>query len=180
MPQVSIQNALKQAQVPKTNAKAGQYEIRGPGGCTIIVCTLTDNPARVRATLNTIVRKANSSFVDGAIGGLFHHKGVIKASPPENTSLETAVDHAIEVGAEDVAEVDSLEDRVLQFLCEASLLHRVRGKLEKLQYSIKTAECEFIALHHVALSDADLEAVGKLYNKLEEDPDVVQLFDNIV
>lgn len=40
-----------------SNAKACCFEIRGPGGCTIIVSTLTDNLSRVRAALNTVVRK---------------------------------------------------------------------------------------------------------------------------
>lgn len=42
---------------------------------------------------------------------------MVEAIPPEKTSLETAVDHAIEVGAEDVTELEGSEDDVLQVCC---------------------------------------------------------------
>jgi transcriptional/translational regulatory protein YebC/TACO1 len=45
---------------------------------------------------------------------LFDHKGFIEAIPPEKTPLETAVEHAIEVGAEDVGELEDAEDNALQ------------------------------------------------------------------
>jgi transcriptional/translational regulatory protein YebC/TACO1 len=54
---------------------------------------------------------------------LFDHKGVIEAKPPENTTLETAVEHAIEVGAEDVDKLEDAEDNVLQ-VCYVFPLHR--------------------------------------------------------
>jgi transcriptional/translational regulatory protein YebC/TACO1 len=68
---------------------------------------------------------------------------------------------------------------VLQFVCAPQVLNQVRGKLEKLQYNIKAADFEFIPKTQITLSDADLEAVRKLYDKLENDPDVVRLYDNI-
>lgn len=68
---------------------------------------------------------------------------------------------------------------VLQFVCAPLVLHQVRGKLEKLQYNIRTADCELIPKIQVTLSDADLEAVRKLCDKLVDDPDVVRLYDNI-
>jgi hypothetical protein len=52
---------------------------------------------------------------------LFDHKGVIEAKPPENTTLETAVEHAIEVGAEEVDELEDANDNVLQ-VCYVFLL----------------------------------------------------------
>jgi len=45
---------------------------------------------------------------------LFDHKGLIEAMPPEKTPLETAVEHAIEAGAEDVIELQDTEDSGLQ------------------------------------------------------------------
>lgn len=39
---------------------------------------------------------------------------MIEAKPPENTTLETAVEHAIESGAEDVDKLEDAEDNVLQ------------------------------------------------------------------
>lgn len=45
---------------------------------------------------------------------MFDHKGFIEAIPHEKTPLETAVEHAIEAGAEDVVELEDVEDSALQ------------------------------------------------------------------
>jgi Uncharacterized conserved protein len=58
-------------------------------------------------------------------------------------------------------------------------LNQVRGKLEKFQYTIREAGCEFIPKIQVTLNDADLDAARKLCDKLAEIPDVVRLYDNI-
>lgn len=179
MPLASIQSAMKQDKDTKSSTKACYFEVRGPGGCTIILSTLTDNRNRMKVTLNSCVKKYNSTFTEGAIRGLFDHKGFIEAIPPEKTSLETSVEHAIEAGAEDVVELEDAEDNVLQFICSPAVLNQVRGKLEKLQYNIRAADCEFIPKIQVTLNDADLEAARKLCDKLAETPDVVRLYDNI-
>ena len=54
------------------------------------------------------------SFTEGAVPALFQHKGVVQADYLSNTSLETAVEHAIEVGAEDVTEEDTDDGKILQ------------------------------------------------------------------
>jgi transcriptional/translational regulatory protein YebC/TACO1 len=133
----------------------------------------------MKVMLNTYVKKYNSTFTEGAIPGLFDHKGLIEAMPPEKTPLETAVEHAIEAGAEDVIELQDTEDSGLQFVCSPMALNQVRGKLEKLQYTIRAADCEFIPKMQVTLNDADLDTVKKLCDKLAEIPDVVRLYDNI-
>lgn len=182
MPLASIKNALENAKESesKTALKSDYYEIRGPGGCTIIVSVLSSNMNKTKSYLNIVVRKANCSFIEGAMRGLFEHKGIIQTDPMNNTPLETAVDHAIEVGAEDVTEEDTEDGKVLQFTCDPALLNQVKGKLTKLGYNIKKADSEFLAKTQVSLTDEDLEAVQKLYDKLEEDPDVMKLHDNIL
>lgn len=45
---------------------------------------------------------------------MFDHKGFIEATPHEKAPLETAVEHAIEAGAEDVVELEDAEDSALQ------------------------------------------------------------------
>ena len=66
-----------------------------------------------------------------------------------------------------------------QFVCDPAHLNQVKGKLTKLGYNIVIAENDFLPNMRVSLADADLEAVQKLYDKLEEDPDIVKLYDNI-
>lgn len=42
-------------------------------------------------------------WADGVSNNLFHHKGLIKVLPiTEDQSIEGALDHAINIGAEDV------------------------------------------------------------------------------
>ncbi|PSN51062.1 Translational activator of cytochrome c oxidase 1 [Blattella germanica] len=181
MPAATIKNAIEQCKASnKGDGKSVYYELRGPGGCTIIVCILSDNIPKTRANINTIVRKCNASYTEGSVPAIFEHKGLVQAEQSDSTPLEKAVEHAIEIGAEDVTEEETEEDgKILQFLCEPALLNQVKGKLVKLGYTIKNADNEFLPKIQVTLNDNDLENVNKLFDKLNDDPDVVKLYDNI-
>ncbi|KAJ9573950.1 hypothetical protein L9F63_008670 [Diploptera punctata] len=181
MPLSNIKNVLEQSKASKGNPpKSTYYEIRGPGGCTVIASVLTDNLQKFKATIKTIVKKSNCMFAEGSVPALFQHKGLIVADPLNNTSLETAVEHAIEVGAEDVTAEEIENEQILQFVCDPAHLNQVKGKLMKLGYNIKNADAEFLPNNRISLSDDDLEAVQKLFDRLEDEPDVVKLHDNIL
>ena len=64
-------------------------------------------------------------------------------------------------------------------MCDIAEINRVKGKLEGLNYVIQDASLDFIPKALVTLSDEEMEIMGKLISKLENHPDVVQVFDNI-
>lgn len=55
----------------------------------------------------------------------------------------------------------------------------VKTKLEKKKYEVVRAEIEYIPIELAVLDKDDLEKIAALYEKLESNPDVVQIYDNI-
>lgn len=90
--------------------------------------------------------------------------------------MESATDHAIESGAEDVK---LLDDGYLQFTCGKSNVSAVAAKLEEMGYKVTSASVEFLPLQLTALQDAEMDQCKKLYDKLEALPEVTRLADNI-
>lgn len=118
-------------------------------------------------------------YSEGSGLHLFEEKGVVEAEVSEKLSgdiLESATDHAIESGAEDVK---LLDDGYLQFTCGKSNVSAVAAKLEEMGYKVTSASVEFLPLQLTALQDAEMDQCKKLYDKLEALPEVTRLADNI-
>lgn len=178
MPVEKIQNILKAAQNPKAvEAKPGLLEIRGPGGCFILVSVLTENFNRTKQNLQALVKKSSAIVTtDGAARHVFEHKGILKAAV-QGGSQESSLEHAIEAGAEDV--VLNEEDNTFKFTCDSRDLHTVHRKLKELGYEIHEAEAVYIPTAFAELNDQQLQIVSVLVDKIQESPEVVGVFENI-
>lgn len=115
----------------------------------------------------------------------------------QGQTLEQALDHAITIGAEDVTGnfvfdtrlsfntmlIPHLflveEDGSFCFISSPSDFYKVQGALKQLGYSTIESDLEYFPLARVCLNEADMIAAAKLYEKLEEEPDVVKIHDNI-
>lgn len=115
---------------------------------------------------------------------MFEEKGVVIAeilptekNKQEEEIIETATEHAIISGAEDVK---ISENEFLEFTCAKTSLKKVQDALEnECKYVIRSASVEFIPLKLATLTDEELEMCGKLYEKLEALPEIVKISDNI-
>ncbi|XP_049950442.1 translational activator of cytochrome c oxidase 1 isoform X1 [Schistocerca serialis cubense] len=175
MPVASIENAIKAAQNSKVASKPGLIELKGPAGSLMLVSVLTDNLAKTRTELLTIIKKTRATVSDGG-GRMFEHKGVFEVTPPAGVGFDVAEEHAIEVGAE---EVHQLDGDVLQFICAAEQFYAVKKGLQTRLYDIRYAEQEYIPKSQVTPSDDILDELSSVYLKLEQHPDVVRIYDNI-
>lgn len=66
-----------------------------------------------------------------------------------------------------------------QFICEASQLQDVRSALEALGLITQSAALEYVACNHTLLLQQHLEAASRLLDSLNDNPDVVRVWDNI-
>ncbi|XP_027885613.1 translational activator of cytochrome c oxidase 1 [Xiphophorus couchianus] len=177
IPKASIDAAIKNAEKAKP-ASQHTFEARGPGGCALLIETLTDNNTRTHQEIKRLLTKNGGTLSDGARHN-FIRMGVVMA-PAENVSAEKALEMAIEAGAEDVQETEEEEEKLqLKFVCAVSDLNKVRGSLEGLGLHITSAGLEFVTRNHSCLDQEQMEAASSLIEALTDLPDVVRVWDNI-
>ncbi|XP_029934567.1 translational activator of cytochrome c oxidase 1 [Myripristis murdjan] len=177
MPKASIDAAIKGAEKTKAGSQL-TYEARGPGGCTLLIETLTENNTRTHQEIKRLLNKNGGMLADGARHN-FNRKGVVMVQGQDITA-ERALELAIEAGAEDVQQTEDEEEQpLLQFICDMTHLKKVRTSLEELGMHITSAGLEFVAHTPVFLDQSQIEAASTLIEVLNDCPDVFRVWDNI-
>ncbi|KAM7381710.1 hypothetical protein PAMA_012516 [Pampus argenteus] len=176
MPKASIETAIKTAIKAKTSQL--MFEARGPGGCLLLIEVLTDMKSRSHQEIKRLLIRSGGMLSDGARHN-FTRRGVVVVQG-QNITMDRALELAIEVGAEDVQEIEDEEEQPhLQFICDMMDLKKVRDSLEGLGMQIMSAGLEFIPRTVLSLDQDQLEAASTLIESLNDYPDVVRVWDNI-
>ncbi|XP_059479630.1 translational activator of cytochrome c oxidase 1-like [Neocloeon triangulifer] len=175
MPSETIQRVLERA---KAVGKAVTVEMKGPGGCWLILSLVSNNAIGVKNSLKSKCRKYMFQEAPGGSKTSFDYKGVIVAKPESGAaSLEASLEHAIEAGAEDV--VCNEEDGTLEFQCDPRELFKVQHTLMQLKYDIMDSSNKHIPKNKVKLPDESLEVISELIDYLSQIPEIVEVVDNI-
>lgn len=66
------------------------------------------------------------------------------------------------------------------FITEPKDFYNIKSGIDKLGYRIIESNLHYIPVVEARLNEEELQSASKLYEKLEEDPDVVKIHDNIV
>jgi len=195
MPKEKIESAIKSGAGTKDNPHgASLLEIKGPGGCGLIVQILTSNKVKTKNEMNTILRKNGGSFKDGgSVAFQYDHKGVVTVEDflftddknlseyPDDDSIDKAEEVAIESGAENLFFCESEDGmKVIKFICAVEDTKKVCDDLsEKFPKRVISSELEYIPHTLVSLSDELLQQAEKLIDTLDDHMDVVRVYDNI-
>lgn len=94
----------------------------------------------------------------------------------EQELLDSAMEHAIESGAEDVK---LGHENCLEFMCDPKQLRVVHTYLESSGYTILSAGVEYLPKMRIPLDESYLENLSVMFDKLEGQEEVVKLYDNI-
>jgi YebC/PmpR family DNA-binding regulatory protein len=176
MPKDNIERAIKKG----TGELAGEtysevsYEGYAPGGVAVIVEAVTDNPNRTVAEVrHKFSRGGGNLGAANSVSWMFDRKGQIFV---DGTGLDedTALEIALEAGAEDVAR----EDAQYVVTTEPASFHAVRTALEARGLRIVEAELAMVPKNTVHVEGKDAEAVLKLIESLEELDDVQKVWAN--
>ena len=151
------------------------YEGYGPGGVAVLVECMTDNRNRTVADVRHAFSKNNGNLGEsGCVAWMFEKKGLLLVDK-ETISEDELMDKALEAGAEDVVE----EDTVFQVLSEPEDFGAVREGLESEGVSFLEASISMIPKNTVDVTE---EKVGKnllrLLEMLEEHDDVQNVYAN--
>ena len=177
MPKENIERAIKRG----TGELAGEsleefsYEGFGPGGIAIIINGIADNKNRTLGEIKSIFNQNNGKMAgEGAIRWMFDKKGVITipASDKTKDDLELLV---IELGVEDV----SWHNGALDIYTKPEDLEKIRKALEEKQIKIDSSSLDYVAKEEVELSEKDKEAAQRLFEALDENDAVNDIYSNI-
>ncbi|XP_022086222.1 translational activator of cytochrome c oxidase 1-like [Acanthaster planci] len=181
MPKSTIEGVLK---APAKSADTQLLlEARGPGQSCLLIDVLTDNARRTRNEIQRILQKNGGDF--GTSLYAFTRKGVVKVLPQmegqeKPLTLDLAEEVAIEVGAEDVQETSNEDDTALfMFICDLGDLRTVRNNLASLNYAVESSSFEYLPETTIALNDKSLEDTFLLISLLNDNPNVVRVYDNV-
>lgn len=176
MPSDTVQRAIKKGtgELEGESYEEVMYEGYGPGGVAVLVECLTDNRNRTSSEVRaTFGRGGGNLGAEGAVGWMFHKKGVIsvKPGPTEDQVMEKAID----AGAEDVINLgaDGFEVRTTP-----ADLHTVATSLEAAGLKLGEQKWNYLPQTTVKLEGENAKKMLKLMDALEEDDDVQNVYAN--
>jgi len=178
MPKERVDSAIQKAagKADASNYLEVVYEGKGPGGVTIVVETATDNPTRTIANLRVYFDRAGGEVgKTGSSDYLFDRKGVFRINTT-GLSLEDLELEGIDAGLESLDPGDENDALVycnfpdfgtLQKFLEGKKIEVIEAKLTRLPKSF------------VALTPEQMVDYTKMMDKLEEDEDVQEVYNNL-
>ena len=175
MPKDNIERAINRSSITDgVNFESLRYEGFGPDKIAVIVETLTDNKNRTASNVRTIFQKAGGSLgTQGSASHNFKQIGVIRISKKEITD-----EHIFELATEAGADECITKINFHEIHCSISKIYDVKKELEKEIKNFISTEIEWIPLNYIKVSKEKNEDLVNLFNTLEEDDDVQNIYTN--
>ncbi len=177
MPNDNIDRSIKKASGSgdTTNYDTMTYEGYGPCGVAFIVECLTDNKNRTAGDVRHLFDKSGGNLgTTGSVMYMFGRKGVIVIEKTEKITEDDVMMTALDCGADDVV----CEEDAFVVYTDPSVFHAVREAFEKANYSIVSAEVEFVASNYIDIEESKVASVDRLVDGLEALDDVQNVYHN--
>ncbi|KAK6043875.1 DNA-binding regulatory protein, YebC/PmpR family [Cooperia oncophora] len=152
-----------------------QFNVIGPSGTFFIIEAETDSKRALENTMRKYFNKVGGfrfASEASAVLSWFEQKGVLSVK----RKMEEI---GIELDCEDVSLVED-EGRVFELVCDPGKLAKVEKALTSKGLIVESAELQFRPLHPIKVESEDAAKIEKLYEYLQEDESIRQIFDNIV
>ena len=178
MPKVNIDKAIKRGSGQlKDEAQLEEYlfEAYSPNQVAMLIKTVSDNKNRTLSEVRTILTKNGGKMVEGgSISWQFDQVGklVLAESDKNEDELEEIL---IESGADDYKQE---EDELIVYT-PMQELQSVQKNLEEAGLKILEAGLTYVPQNTLELNDDDIEKYLEFFDKVEEQDDVIEIFDNI-
>jgi YebC/PmpR family DNA-binding regulatory protein len=181
MPKENVERAIARGAGPSEGEKLEEvsFEAYGPGGVAVIIDGITDNKNRTLGEVKQILNQNNGKLVgEGAVRWMFERKGAIVISlKSQNLNLKTDELElmAIEAGAEDIYRHDDSID----VYTKQEELEKVRKALEDRGVKIESASLDWVAKELTDVNERDGEACQKLFDALDDNDAVQDIYSNL-
>ena len=177
MPKDNIERAIKKGTGELEGAVYEEitYEGYGPGGVAVLVECMTDNKNRTVADIRHYFSKSGGNLGEfGCVAWMFDKKGTILVDK-ESIDEEALMDKALEAGAEDVVE----EDSIFQVVTAPDDFESVREALEGAGVEFVEASVSMVPKNTIDIGDEKTaRQILKLLESLEEHDDVQNVYAN--
>lgn len=177
MPKDSMTRAIKKGtgEIDGVDYVEIQYDGYGPAGVAFIVEALTDNKNRTASSVRSIFAKSGGNLGEtGSVGWMFDKKGIINISK-EKYDEEKVMDTALEAGAEDI----ETEGESYTVITSFADYETIKKAIEDAGIEVESSEVTRIPQNKIQISDEETaEQILKLYDKLEDDDDVQEVYAN--
>lgn len=195
----SVMEEAKKFGVPKENIEraiqkgAGElggealeevlYEILGPSGVSIILEGITDNKNRTLLEIKQILQKNNFKLADeGSVKWAFEHKGIAVIAVQDQTEDKSKDDielALIDAGAEDVRIYKDTEGDIIEIITSIDGLEKTKEAIEKNGIKIESSTLGWLAKEKIELSDKDKEKCEKLFEELDDNDAIQEIYSNL-
>lgn len=186
MPKHNIEAAIARASgKDAADIKEMHYEAKGPYGVQMIIDCATDNGTRTVANVKAaLVRNKAEMLTSGSLNFMFTQKSVFTFDKKEDMDMEELelelIDFGLEEIEEDIEPQENDEDKaIIRVYGEFTSFGELGKAIEEHGIAINKAELQRIANTPIDLTDAQMEEVDVLIDRLEEDEDVQAVYTNI-
>ena len=193
MPKENIERAIKRGTGELEGEKLEPIivEILGPGGVGVIVEGITDNKNRSFGEIKQIAQKRGCKLAnEGSLKWQFEQSGIINTAVIAENRKEKAEMLVIESGALDLLWQTPLEaepltgqtdegQSYLEIITKPEELTIVKKLLEEKGVEIESANLGWIAKEEVEAQGADKETLEKLFEDLDENDSVQNIYSNL-
>lgn len=178
MPKDNIDKAIARATAKDVeNYSEVNYEGKGPHGALFWVECATDNNTRTFSNIRTIFNKSGGGLMNsGGLEFMFTRKAVIRFKKTEELDLDGIELELIDQGLE---EMDKDGEEVIVY-GEFVSFGNLSKACEDLGLEVTKAAVERIANQPTEFSEAQLEEIEEMIDKLEDDDDVQAVFTNVL
>jgi len=169
-----IERAIKKAAGGEVEAyNAGRYEAFGPGGCLLIVDTLTDNTNRAISEVRSAITKRNGKM--GSVLFNFTEYGQLVFT----SQSQSAVEEQLILADVDVQQINVQGDQ-LEVLVNPTSFAQAKKVLESMGVStFIVAEITLLPNEMVTLEGENLQLFKQLLDVLDELQDVQNVYHNV-
>ena len=179
VPKDNIQRAIAKGVGAASGAGFDEitYEGYGPGGAAVIVECNTDNRNRAAADVrHAFTHHGGSIGTPGSVAYQFERKGEARIMA-EGLTEDSAMDLALECGADDVEQGDS--DNEWVFVTSPPELNNVCAALREAGHTVISMKLISVAQNASVINDLETaKAALRLYEALDDYDDALNVFSN--
>ncbi len=173
----NIDNAIKRAAgKDASDITEVTYEAKGPHGSLFYIECATDNTNRSVGNLKVILGKNGGEIApSGALNFMFDRKTVIEFPVPEGRDLEELEFELIDAGLEEL----SVDDEIVTVIGDYSSFASLATALEAQGIEATKSGLQRLPTQPIELTEAQIEDVEALLDKIEDDDDVQAVYTNL-